>query len=75
MKGVGTELRDRENLDPQHLADPPDDRHASTVNAFEHAYTHPAVPTSGDDGKEMLDEDVSMVQESPLVMMDDIHDQ
>ncbi|KAK9213799.1 hypothetical protein WN944_005784 [Citrus x changshan-huyou] len=30
---------------------------------------------SGDDGKELSDEEVSMVQESPLVMMDDIHDQ
>ncbi|XP_024035663.1 uncharacterized protein LOC112096450 [Citrus clementina] len=75
MKGVGTDHRDREDLDPQPLADPPDDRHVSTVNVFEHAYTHPVGPMSGDDGQEMSDEEVSMVQESPLVMMDDIHDQ
>ncbi|KAH9782115.1 DUF4283 domain-containing protein [Citrus sinensis] len=75
MKGVGTDHRDREDLDPQPLADPPDDHHVFTVNAFEHAYTHPVVPMSGDDGKEMSDEEFSMVQESPLVMMDDIHDQ
>ena len=75
VKGVGTEHRDREGLDPQHLADTLDDHNVSIVNAFEHAYTHPVVPMSGDDGNEMSDEEVSMVQESHLVMMTDIHGQ
>ena len=75
VNGMGTEHRDREGLDPEHLVDPLDDHNVSIVNAFEHAYTHPIVPMSGDDGNEMSDEEVSMVQESPLVMMADIHGQ
>ncbi|KAK9213999.1 hypothetical protein WN944_005985 [Citrus x changshan-huyou] len=50
---------------------------ATTLDPTKHtyAYTHLVVPISGDDGKEMSDEEVSMVQESLLVMMDDIHGQ
>ncbi|KAH9722319.1 reverse transcriptase domain-containing protein [Citrus sinensis] len=75
MNGVGTEHRDREELDPQHLADPLDGHSVSTTNAFEHTHTLFVAPMSGDDGQEISDEEVSMVQESPLVMMDDIHGQ
>lgn len=72
---MATKHIDRQGPDPQHLADPQDVHNISCVKEVGNAHTHPAVPMSGVDGDGMSDDEDSMVQETPLALMDDVNGQ
>ena len=63
---------ERQGPDPQHLAETPDDQNNLQVPDGGNAHTSPAVPMVGDDGDGMTDDEDSMVQETPLALMEDV---
>ncbi|KAK9190246.1 hypothetical protein WN943_018848 [Citrus x changshan-huyou] len=69
VREVATEHRERQGPDPQHLADPLDAQNSFRVKEVGNTHTHPAVPMSGVDEDGMAKD--SMVQETPLPLMDD----
>lgn len=74
-RDVDTEQRDRPNINPQLLADPPDAHTIPVVKEVEKQQIHPDGFISGVDGFDMSEEDESMVQETPSALMADINSQ
>ncbi|XP_024041874.1 uncharacterized protein LOC127898858 [Citrus sinensis] len=72
---VATDHIERQGSDPQPLADPPNNHNTSRVKEGGHVCNHPDVPMSGMDGDGMTDDEISMVQETPLALMDDVSGQ
>ena len=63
---------ERQGPDPQPVADPPEDQTIHRVNECDIAHNHPAVPMNGVVGDGMAEDEVEMVQETPLAWMDDV---
>ncbi|KAK9177433.1 hypothetical protein WN944_029455 [Citrus x changshan-huyou] len=65
---------DRLGPDSKHLSDPPDAHNASRVND-RNAQAHPTMSMGENDGEEMSDEEDSMIEETPSVLMLDVNGQ
>lgn len=71
-RDVTAEHIERQGPDPQQVADPPDDQTIHRVNEGDSAHNHPVVPINGVDGDGMVENEVEMVQETPLAWMEEV---
>lgn len=74
-RDVVSKLRARHGPDPQHNFDPPDTRNKTCVNTAVDSHTHLDQPMCGTEEAEMSEEEESMIQETPMVLMADINSQ
>ncbi|KAK9207991.1 hypothetical protein WN944_000342 [Citrus x changshan-huyou] len=71
-RDVTAEHIERQGPNPQQVADPPDDQTIHRGNEGDSAHNHPVVPMNGVDGDGLVENEVEMVQETPLAWMDDV---